>query len=154
MYTGSICSTICITKTSRPVCTKLSSAVLFHRHYASSATKNFMRLTVLREVEQRRQLVPVGQTRVRLPQLVEERVGAGLQRADPRRRRVLQQTGDQLDGLRGRPRTEHLQQDVRKLGRVIATTTTRTRDSCHTTRRLVKQVKVGSGYSCHRRKKG
>lgn len=62
---------------------------------------------VRRQIEQRRQIAPIGQLVVRLSQLVEERMGARLERRDARRRRVLEQLANQLDGFLGRAWTKH-----------------------------------------------
>lgn len=57
-------------------------------------------LTLLCEVEQRRKLAPVRQLLVALPQLVEERVRAGLNGGDPGARGVLEQPGHEGDRVR------------------------------------------------------
>lgn len=62
------------------------------------------------EVEEHGQLPAAGQPCVRLAQLVEEGVWAGLQRREPGGRRVLQQAGAQSDGFWRRARLKHLRE--------------------------------------------
>lgn len=64
--------------------------------------------TLLGEVEQRRQLAAVGQTLRALTQLVEERMGARLQRCHAGTGRVLEQSRNQCDRVWRRARAEHL----------------------------------------------
>ena len=68
-----------------------------------------IKLTALVEVEEGREGPPGGQGGAGLPQLVEEGVGAALQRGDALVRRVLQQPAAQRDGVGRRARSEHLQ---------------------------------------------
>lgn len=65
---------------------------------------------MLGEVEEWRHPAPTGQLQVRLSQLVEERVGARLQRTDARTRRVLEQPGHEGDRLWWGAGPEHLQE--------------------------------------------
>ena len=65
-------------------------------------------LTGAAVVEEGGQVAAAGQPGVGLAQLVEEGVAAGLQGGEARGGGVLQQAGAQRDGLRGRPRLEHL----------------------------------------------
>lgn len=60
------------------------------------------------EVEQLRHWVPVGQSRARVSQLVEERVQQALHRLEALLRRVHEQARHQVDRVRRRARPEHL----------------------------------------------
>ena len=60
-------------------------------------------------VEEGGQVPAAGQPGVGLAQLVKEGVAAGLQGGEARGGGILQQAGAQRDGLRGRPRLEHLE---------------------------------------------
>ena len=70
-------------------------------------------LTNRAEVEEQGQLSAAGQAGAGLAQLVEEGVGAGLQRGQPRHGRVLQQARAQGDGLCGRAGLKHLGEEER-----------------------------------------
>ena len=64
---------------------------------------------LLGEVEKLRQVAPVGKFSSGLSQLVEETVGAGLERGDPGTGGVLQQARHQVNGFRTSPGSEYLQ---------------------------------------------
>ena len=67
-------------------------------------------LTLPSEVEQRRELLPVRHLRPLLPQLVEEGVTHGLNRAQPRLGRVLEQLRNEVDRLGSRAWPEDLRE--------------------------------------------
>lgn len=60
------------------------------------------------EIEEWGEWAVVGELGSVTSQFIEEAVGAGLQRGQPRGRSVLQQAGAERDGLRRRSRFEHL----------------------------------------------
>lgn len=70
-------------------------------------------LTVFGKVEEWRNSSATRQLQVRLAQLIEERVCAGLQWTDARTGRVLQQAGHEGDRLWRSPGTEHLGKERR-----------------------------------------
>ena len=75
------------------------------------------------EVKQIRKRLTVGQPRVRFPQFVEERVSERLERVEAEVGLVMEQFGDQIDGVRRRFVTEHLGPrmglDLRELERLV-----------------------------------
>mmetsp|Transcript_13782 Transcript_13782/g.40813 ORF Transcript_13782/g.40813 Transcript_13782/m.40813 type:complete len:224 (+) Transcript_13782:903-1574(+) len=67
----------------------------------------------LGEVEQQRQVPPIRKLGLRIPEVVEERVGAGRQRRRAPRGVVGEHRAHEVDGLRGRTRSEHLRPRMR-----------------------------------------
>ena len=63
---------------------------------------------MLGEIEENRQFAPIRESRMGIPQFLEKGVSARLERGDPSRRRVLEKTGDQIDGFQRRPCPKHL----------------------------------------------
>ena len=94
----------------RAPCSSLSclSAAKMRREQLTVKTRLDLQF-LLGEVEELRQVSTVGKFGGRLPQLVKETVGAGLERRDPGTGSVLQQSRDQVNGFRTSPGSEYLQ---------------------------------------------
>ena len=93
---------------SSPCCSLASlSATEVGRQQLTVKTRLDLQL-LLGEVEKLRQVAPVGKFSSGLSQLVEETVGAGLERGDPGTGGVLQQAGHQVNGFRTSPGSEYL----------------------------------------------
>lgn len=69
---------------------------------------------MLSEIEENGQFAPIGESRMGIPQFLEKGVSARLERGDPSRRRVLEKTGDQIDGFQRRPCPKHLDEKKMK----------------------------------------
>lgn len=72
-------------------------------------------LTARTEIEERGERAVVGELGSRTSQFIEEAMGAGFQRREPRGGGVLQQAGAERDGLGRRSRFEHLGVQKRRL---------------------------------------